>query len=184
MPDRRLTSGEKALLRPIYGATLPYDDQWIGRNDAEWGGRTNSITLATVPRMAVTIWALDYSASSVSNDDKWIFVHEMGHVWNWYHGGSNMRSGIWTWITQSDYEDAYYYDLADGSRLRSFNFEAQASIIADYWFVSQSLSPKYNTGSRKRLADYQPYIVQVQTSGPPAEPTNVKYANRSGSRPL
>ena len=81
MPDRRLTSGEKALLRPIYGATLPYDDQWIGRNDAEWGGRTNSITLATVPRMAVTIWALDYSASSVSKDDKWIFVHEMGHVW-------------------------------------------------------------------------------------------------------
>ena len=47
MPDRRLTSGEKALLRPIFGSIVPYDDQWIGRNDAEWGGRTNSITLAT-----------------------------------------------------------------------------------------------------------------------------------------
>ena len=124
--------------------------------------------------MAVTIWALDYSATSVSDDDKWIFIHEMGHVWNWYHGGSNMRSAIWTWITEFDYEDAYKYDLADGSRLRSFNFEAQASIIADSWFVSQGHSPKYNTGSRKHLADYQPYIVQVQTSGPPAEPKQCK----------
>src|SRR4051812_26077071 len=98
MPSRQLTANEKSLLRPVFGTTLPYDDQYVDRNDAEYGGRTNSITLGIVPHMAISIWSLDYGGSSVSDDDKGIFIHEMGHVWYWYHGGSNMRGGIWTGI--------------------------------------------------------------------------------------
>jgi hypothetical protein len=189
MPLRKLTGGEKLLLRSVFGPTLPYDDQDIDRNDKEYGGRTNSITFAVVPHMAPTIWALDYSAGTVSDGDKWIFIHEMGHVWNWYHGGSNMRSAIWIGIKDlfsgDSYEDAYNYDLSESTNLRSYNIEQQASIIADYWYVVNGHSPKHNIGTRKTLADYQLFIDRVQTSGPPADQTaNVKYANRSDSRPL
>jgi hypothetical protein len=125
MPLRHLTPGEKILLQSVFGATLPYDDQEIDRNDEEYGGRGNSITLAIVPHMAISIWAWDYSSSSVSDDDRWTFIHEMAHVWNWYHGGSNMRSAIWTgfklWITGRSYDDAYPYNLSESSNLGSYN---------------------------------------------------------------
>ncbi len=128
MPIRKLTNGEKLFLQDVFGrTTLPYDDLEIARNDKEYGGRNNSITFAVVPHMAPTIWVLDYSVRAVSDDDKWVFIHEMGHVWNWYHGGSNMRSAIWTgfkmWVTGNSYEDAYKYDLSESTNLRSYNIE-------------------------------------------------------------
>jgi transposase len=74
---------------------------------------------------------------------------------------------------------------ADSSSFNSYNFEQQASIVADYWYVSNGKSPQYNTGSRKSLRDYQPFMTQVRSSGPPADQSyNVKYANRPDSRPL
>jgi hypothetical protein len=39
---RELADSEKALLRPVFGLTLFYDDLWIGRNDMLWGGPYNS----------------------------------------------------------------------------------------------------------------------------------------------
>jgi len=99
MRPRLLTSGEKALLRPIFGPTLPYDGQQISKNYREWGGATNSITPGPIPWMAPTIWAEDYSASGVPEEDRGIFVHEMTHVWQWYHGENNIlnavKTGIW-----------------------------------------------------------------------------------------
>jgi hypothetical protein len=34
--------------------------------------------------MAVSIWTFDFGAAPA--DDKWIFIHEMTHAWQWYHG--------------------------------------------------------------------------------------------------
>ena len=100
-----------------------------------------------------------------------------------------MRSAIWIGIKDlfsgDSYEDAYDYNLSESARSRSYNVEQQASIIADYWFVSKGLPPKHNIGRKKSLDEYQWHIAQVQTSGPPADQSdNVKYANRSTSRPL
>lgn len=188
MPTRKLKIGEKHLLRSIYGDTLPYDDLFIGTNDANRGGEYNSITYGTVPNMSTHIWAVDFSAPTVSDTDKWIFVHEYGHVWHWYHGGSNMRSFLWLWATgKDDYEDNYAYDLSKPGSLRSFNFEQQASIIADGWFVSQGLTPKYNTGRKKGNADYQPYMAEVRGAGPGKSGTPeymLKDTGNSRIRPL
>jgi hypothetical protein len=186
---RKLTVGEKTLLRSVFGPTLPYDDQDLDINYEQYGGPDNSITFAIVPHMAAGIWSLDYSLSSVSDNARRTFIHEMGHVWNWYHGGSNIRSFIWTGlkmkVTGRHYNDAYFYDLSESDRLSSYNFEEQASIIADYWYVLKGYPPKYNTGSKKSVADYRPFILQVQTSGPPASASHTKaYAERPDSRPL
>jgi hypothetical protein len=185
MPIRKLTSGEKTLLKSVFGATtLPYDDQDIDWNSAEWGGRTNSITMGIVPHMAVTIWTPDFTGAP--DNAKYQLVHEMAHVWHWYHGGSNIRSFLWTGLTHlTSYASAYYYDLADNDDITDFNFEQQAAIIADYWYVTQGHPPQKNNGTKKSLADYQPFINQIQSSGPPQDLSQTaKYANRPDSRPL
>ena len=171
MPWRKLTTGEKLLLTSVFGpGTLPYDDQEITRNDEQYGGKDNSITPGNIPNMAISIWSLDYSSSSVSDDDRWTFIHEFGHAWSWYHGGHNILGFVGTWlhmtVTLRSYDDAYYYDLSDSSNLMGYNLEQRASIIADFWYISKGYPPKYNNGSKKSLADYQPFIVQVRTSGP------------------
>jgi hypothetical protein len=189
MPLRNLTIGEQTFLRSIFAASLPYDRLQVDRNDAQFGGPTNSITLLNVPHMAITKWTTDFSDSSVSDNNKWTFIHEFGHVWQWCQGNTPQASGVWTglkmWITLHSYDDAYYYDLSDSSSFSSYNLEQQAAIIADYWFVSNGKAPKYNTGARKSVKDYLPFMTVVTTVTPIRDWDEVKnYANRPDSRPL
>jgi hypothetical protein len=166
VPQRKLTAGEKALLRPIFINTLPYDDQFVARNDDQTGGPFNSFTPGFIPNMAISLWSLDYSTASSS--DKWVFIHEMTHVWQAFHGDNNIINGIKIWASHSSYDDAYYYDLTDNSKFRSYNMEQQASIVADYWYVLNGVAPDYNTNrSAQGLNSYQPFINQLQTAGPP-----------------
>ncbi|MBV8796402.1 MAG: hypothetical protein JO136_15835 [Hyphomicrobiales bacterium] len=53
--------------------------------------------------------------------------------------------------------------------------EQQAQIIQDYYRVlngadvetrSSNWREKYNSGTRKSLTDYQPYVAQLQSAGP------------------
>jgi hypothetical protein len=191
MLERKLALREKRLLFEIFGETLPYEDQLVGRNDANWGGSKNSITMGNMPRMAKDKWAFDYGdPDSIYVGETYDFVHEMTHVWHWYHGGSNMRSGLWVWVmalaSRSDYEEFYQYDLSDHSKFTNYNFEAQASIVADYWNVKRGKAPKYNRGTSKDVAAYQPFILQVRLAGPPSPDVSqtAAYANRPDSRPL
>jgi hypothetical protein len=185
MPLRTLTPGVKSLLQLIFGPTLPYEDQQVGQNDREWGGSDNSITPGVVPLMAKDFWALDYSSDAVADHVRWDFIHEMAHVWHEYHVRSNQSSFIWTALKHhKNYDpDAYKYDLAESSSLIYYNFEQQASIIADYWYVRVKGYPaRYNTGSKTSADDYGSLITQVRTAGPPKD--LAAYANRSDSRPL
>lgn len=163
--DRMLKHGEKALLRPVFKDTLPYDDQQIGANTEEWGGHTNSITPNYLPKLAMSIWRFDYSGAS--NSDKWIFVHEMAHAWQWYHGRNNVASAIKLALRYKNYEDAYDYNFDESANFFDFNFEQQASIVADYWYVTQSLVPQHNKGMRANLKTYEQYMLQVWNAGPP-----------------
>jgi hypothetical protein len=177
---RYLTANEKALLKPIFGGTLPYNEIWVGQNSSKWGGRLNSITLGTVPNFALAIYNLDFSGTSYHH--RAVFVHELTHVWQTYHGMSNIWCGIKLWMKYSDYNDSYAYDLADETLLTDFNMEQQASIVADYWLATQGQGPLHNKGTKTGLRDYMPFILQLFLSGPPRDLT--KYANRADSRPL
>jgi hypothetical protein len=87
--------------------------------------------------------------------------------------------GIYLWLKYDhvwrDYDDSYVYDLDSSISLSDFNMEQQAQIIQDYYRVlkgrdveSRSSDPgqKYNSGTRKSLSDYQPYVSQLQSAGP------------------
>jgi hypothetical protein len=165
--ERMLKQGEKELLRPVFKDTFPYDDQQIGANTREWGGHTNSITPNYLPLLALSIWRFDFSAAS--NADKWIFVHEMTHAWQWYHGRNNILSGVKLVLKHgSNYDpDAYVYNFDTSDNFFDFNFEQQASIVADYWYVTQNLTPQYNKGMRANKETYVQYMMQVWAAGPP-----------------
>jgi hypothetical protein len=174
---RPLTAGETVLLRSVFADTLSYGDQYVGRNDGEVGGPWNSYTPGYLPNMAVRLWSWDYSRESPV--DAAVFVHEMVHVWQSGHGSHNALRGIYLWLKYDhvwrDYDDSYVYDLDSSISLSDFNMEQQAQIIQDYYRVlkgldveSRSSDPgqKYNSGTRKSLSDYQPYVSQLQSAGP------------------
>src|SRR5262249_12269999 len=108
---RPLTAGEKRLLFPIFGDTIDYDRQLVGRNDGETGGPDNSFTPGYLPNMSPRIWSWDYSTASPANAA--VFVHEMVHVWQSGHGSHNILRGIYLWIRYDhitgDYENSYRY---------------------------------------------------------------------------
>ncbi len=165
---RPLTAGEKLLLSPIFGDTIDYDQQVVGRNDSHTGGEYNSFTPGYVPNMSPHIWSWDYSTALPANAA--VFVHEMVHVWQSGHGSHNLLRGLYLWgkydhIT-GDYENSYKYDLDSSTLLSDFNMEQQAQIIEDYYRVSKGLTPeKKNVGTRKSLSDYAPYVAQLKAAG-------------------
>src|SRR5277367_1298952 len=71
MPTRGLVDGEKALLKTVFGDTLPYDTQQITTNDSNTGGADNSVTYSGTPHFATAVWCYDFS---VDGEAHWIFV--------------------------------------------------------------------------------------------------------------
>jgi hypothetical protein len=175
---RLLTTGEKQLLFPIFGDTIDYDKQFVGRNDSHTGGEYNSFTPGYLPNMSPHIWSWDYGAAPDANAA--VFVHEMVHVWQSGHGSHNILRGIYLWVkydhVTGDYDNSYKYDLDSSTSLDYFNMEQQAQIIEDYYRVFKGLGPEKNSGTRQSLGDYLPYVAQLKTAGafrwPPTGRTN------------
>jgi hypothetical protein len=177
---RTLTAGEKRLLLPIFGDTLDYDDQIVGRNDGNTGGEYNSFTPGYHPNMSSHIWSWDYSTASPA--DAAVFVHEMVHVWQSGHGSHNVLRGAWLLVkNRFHYERAYPYDLDSSSNFGDFNMEQQAAIIEDYHRVTNGLPPDSNVGARKSAGDYAPYVAQLKAAGAFRPP---QVAHASIERPL
>jgi hypothetical protein len=164
---RLLTAGEKKLLFEVFGYTLDYENQIVGRNDGEVGGPDNSFTPGYLPNMAPKLWSWDYSAEHAGRAS--VFVHEMVHVWQSGHGRHNVLRGLYLWIKYDhilgDYDNSYNYDLDSSSSFNYFNMEQQAQIIQDYYLVSKGFSPEKNDGTRKSLGDYLPFVAQLKSAG-------------------
>ena len=94
MAARSITAGEIALLQPIFGLTLPYDNQTVDTNDYNVGGANNSITPNGIPYFSNSIFVADFSDSAVPAGSKWVFIHEFTHVWQVYHGTNPVAGGL------------------------------------------------------------------------------------------
>lgn len=170
---RRLTSSEAEFLYPIFRSTLPYRRIVCDINSGNVGGQRNSITPTGNPFFSVHVYCNDFAADSVPFDSKWVFVHELTHVWQYYHQVNLVFSAIGLFVSniKCGYGAAYPYDLKSSKDLSGFNIEQQASIVADYWAMTQGLKPGYNSDPQPRLTDYVPYIDQLRRSGPPHTPS-------------
>jgi hypothetical protein len=208
MPKRGLTCGELTLLQNVYGLnTLPLINQQISTNDGNWGGAGNSITPRGTPYYSNQIFVSDFSAVNVAstsrdsnsllNSDKvWTFVHEFGHVWQFLYGPPPWVAFLLNPQYWANYPAAYPYNLNTSPSLFNFNIEQAASIIADYWALSNGVtvtlgvqptsnssgsftldssgmavgSTAYNANPNAQVSDYSGYISQVQNPNPPSPP--------------
>lgn len=69
-------------------------------------------------------------ATANAYDQHW-FIHEMAHVWQ-YQLGMNVRlRGLASWAV------SYQYSLPNYHLLSDYGMEAQASIIADYFYLTK-----------------------------------------------
>jgi type VI secretion system secreted protein VgrG len=166
---RMITPGEKTLLQNVFGAfTLPYDNLWVGQNGMELGGATNSVTPAGIPMMSPAYYKLDYTTPDVGEPDRALFLHEMTHVWQYYHDvPKSVEFLALAAVNARDYGKSYPYSLDSFQNIYVYNIEQQASIVEDWWLVSHGLRPTENTGPRQSVADYQPFIDQFRNAGAP-----------------
>jgi hypothetical protein len=170
VPERSLTPGERSLLRQIFEITIPLDTMVLSVNNHDVGGKDNSITPRGVPWLSSDIWCADFSAETVSNDDRGTFIHECVHVWQYYHGITKLSAICLFARHLGHYELAYPYDLADSDDFTDFNIEQQASIIEDWWRITKGLRPLNNTGAIKTLYAYNRYVDQMRGAGLPHKP--------------
>ena len=175
MPRRRITAGERQLLRSVFEQTLPYEGLEVDTNDGNWGGKGNSITPQGIPYFSTEIFCSDFSAADT---DKSTFIHEFMHVWQFYHGVHKVLGFLSQGIrTLGDYDKAYPYDLSDSNDLLDFNFEQQAAIIEDFWRVNQGMRALRNIGRWKVQPEhYYPYAEQVRSAGAPTLPWGQRQA--------
>jgi hypothetical protein len=167
---RLLTPGEKHLLKPVFQNTLNYHSISCDSNKANIGGEGNSITPAGMPYMSQKFYCEDFASKETEAFPQWVFVHEIGHVWQWQHGRYPVNEAIGVYVSKAgNYQQAYPYDLMPGKDLMEYNFEQQASIIADYWaLLTKRLQPQYNNKiGQAILSDYTEVIAQLHHSGPP-----------------
>jgi hypothetical protein len=161
MPTRGLTPGEIKILRFVYGDTLPYDKQQITTNDANRGGKDNSITYHDIPHYSNLIWCTDFADAG---RDVWTFVHEFGHVWQYKYGTPPIKGFLQNvWAHPLDYGLNYPYDMMKSDDFYYFNIEQEASICADYLHVSIGRPPLHCVNPKSPAReDYYVYIAAVQ----------------------
>jgi hypothetical protein len=168
---RRITEGEFKLLQPVFRDTLPYS-RILCYTMA--GGI--SITPTGNPYFARAIYFDDFSniPDSVGSNKKaaaqWTFVHELTHVWQYYHGINVLRKAICVANLPGPYAEAYKYHLAKRQPFLSYNIEQQAAIVADYWGWTRKIPLYYNQDETPQLSHYDEAIKTVQQSGYPRLP--------------
>jgi hypothetical protein len=128
---RLMTPGEIAMARRVYGDSIGYSRVWVHCDSYLPFGLQS-------PRYAMTpngelwfrkeIYAQDYSVASVALEHKYVFIHELGHVWQHQTGQWVRLRGSFSWAAD------YTYRL-DKEKLTDYSLEQQASIFADYWLL-------------------------------------------------
>ena len=92
-PGRRITEGEIKLLQPVFRDTLPYS-----RILCYTMAGARSITPTGNPYFARSIYFDDFSKIPSAHPNRnralWNFVHELTHVWQYYHSFYNVRFGL------------------------------------------------------------------------------------------
>src|SRR5258705_9967593 len=108
MPRRKITAGERSLLRRVFEETLPYAKLDVATNDHNIGGKTNSITPEDVPYLSTEIRCEDFDGPSVLKSYQGTFIHEFVHVWQHYHGVHKLLGAAWQYVRHGgDYDEAY-----------------------------------------------------------------------------
>jgi len=127
---RTLTIGEVALASSIYGDKINYYRVRINKRSYLPFGLQNEWT-AMSPDGEIyfrdALYSDDYSLENAS--DQHLFIHEMGHVYQYQTGMHVKLRGLVSWAVD------YNYVLEDGKSFSDYSMEQQASIVADFYYL-------------------------------------------------
>lgn len=143
---RRLTAGELAAARTVFGAAVDWDRVRIharGFTPFQPSG------VAVSPLGAVHFRRADHLPDfSVSWDKMAWLIHELAHVWQYQTGVRVILRGLW--------ERRYEYGVLDPARpLHRYGIEQQAAIVEDWFRQTRGVPPHRGSGSD---ADYRAVI--------------------------
>ncbi|SFU18405.1 hypothetical protein SAMN05192562_10956 [Kosakonia arachidis] len=128
---RPMTAGEIRMARTLFQNAINYSAVKIYNGDYLPFGLQNSRVAMTPDGNMYYPEALfreDFSFGDIT--DKALFMHEMGHVWQ-HQMGVNVRTrGLVSWAS------SYEYSLPNEKDLADYSLEQQASIIADYYVLT------------------------------------------------
>jgi hypothetical protein len=125
---RRLTPGEQALAREVFGPGL--DPARVRLLTVPLWSRP----FAAGPRLLV--WPAGAALADFSKGPLFlqsVFVHEMTHVWQ-AQAGTNL---LFAKLRAGDSRAAYAYDLADGRAFEALNIEQQAMVVQHAFLASR-----------------------------------------------
>ncbi|BEN79482.1 MULTISPECIES: type IV secretion protein Rhs [Serratia] len=128
---RRMTMGEIKLARHIYGSSIIYGRVWIHCDSYfPFGLQNRSYAMAPNGELWLRreLYKDDFSDNTVLIEEKHLFIHELGHVWQHQHGQWVRMRGLFSWAAE------YNYRL-DKNKITDYSLEQQASIFADYWLL-------------------------------------------------
>ncbi|MBW7981922.1 type IV secretion protein Rhs [Enterobacillus tribolii] len=129
---RPLTIGEIAMARSVYGNSIDYR-RVVVHCDSYFPFGLQDPFYAMAPNGELWYrkdgYQSDFSRADVSDQHR--FIHEMGHVWQHQKGMWVRTRGLF-----SKFVD-YKYRLDEKTLLKDYRMEQQASIIADYWYLSK-----------------------------------------------
>ena len=141
---RRLTAGERALSREVFGGGLDADRVrvwscpplgWTTGRPFCAGGwlRPGRTLLVYPPRLA----RADFAGASLWEQS--VFVHELTHAWQ-SQSGVNL---LWAKLRAGDSPAAYAYQLTPGCRWEGFNIEQQAMMVQHQFLQRRGRSVPY-----------------------------------------
>jgi len=143
--SRALTVGETMMLARLFGTSIPYgavriyNRKWVGLQSGNRAVAPDG-NLYIPPG---TWFEEDFSLTSdiIRKHD---FIHEMAHVWQ-YHRSS--KAGMMFRGIRSVFNSGYRYKLDTSKVLADYSLEAQANILADYYFLQFEATGVCSQGS-------------------------------------
>jgi len=134
-PNRPLTTGEIAMLTPIFRDGIDYAKVHVINNSFP----LQPANVYMTPRGHVyapgDLWQSDFSTQRSGN--RAVFVHEMTHVWQYANGMDLIGQSVVEFTKyRGQYEKAYPYELVEGRDLVEYGMEQQASIVEDYYSMT------------------------------------------------
>ena len=126
--DRKLTDGEVALARSVFGDAIDYGRVRIARR--KWAFfQPRETVMAPIGKIHFhpdgSRYRDDFAAASLA--DQALFIHEMTHVWQ-------HQKGIFLPLARHPF-CRYDYALRPGQPLHRYGIEQQAEIVADAFLL-------------------------------------------------
>ena len=141
-PDHRpMTAGEMDMLRSVDGVRIPFDKVKVESHRWMWPFPQNR-SMAPNGNMYFpgADYVDDFSDLSVDLVHRSVFVHEGGHLYQWYI----LHQIVWL---RGPFQRTYDYNLMAGKPWRKYGLEQMAMIAQDYWL-------KMNGGPTQNPAQY------------------------------